>query len=317
MAFTFRKAARTSRKIRVAVDGPSGSGKTFTMLRLAHAMKAAGLCSRIAVIDTENGGSEAYAGESPDGKPWDFEVLQLDTYNPATYAQALAAAAEAGFDCCVIDSLSHAWVGKDGALDMVDKKGGQFGAWKDVTPLHRRMVDAIIHSPMHVLCTLRTKTDYVVEQNERGKSVPRKVGLAPVQRDGLEYEFDVYGTIDLEHSIRVTKSRCSAMQDAYQPKPDPAFWAPLVKWLTSAEPARVEAKSAEPTADPLTDRAAEFIDRIAAARNCPPGDVFWRTIQHLKLPEVPALEDMEPADLQAMHDQLAKWAKGLANGTPV
>lgn len=253
MAFQFRKAARTERKIRVALDGPSGSGKTYSLLRLAFALRAGGLCARVAVIDSENGGSEAYAGEAPDGEPWAFDVLNLTTYSPTTYVEALRAATDAGYDCVVVDSLSHAWMGKDGTLDLVDRKGGRFDAWKDVTPLQRQMIDAVIHCPAHVLASMRTKSEYVVEDevNKQGKAVkvPRKIGLAPVQRDGVEYEFDLYGSIDQEHVVRITKSRCSALQDATAPRPGPAFWAPLVRWLSTAEPVR-----------PLADTLGEAID---------------------------------------------------------
>lgn len=268
MAFQFRKAARTRRKIRVAVDGPSGSGKTFSLLRLAFALKAAGLCKAVAVIDTENGGSESYAGEVQDGQAWDFQVCNLDSYNPKTYVDALSAAVEAGFDCVVIDSLSHAWVGKDGALDMVDRKGGRFDAWKDVTPVHRMLFDAVIHSPAHVLASMRTKSEYVVEKDDRGRSVPRKVGLAPVQRDGVEFEFDLYGSIDLDHVLRISKSRCSAMQDQFCPKPDARFWSPLVKWLSSAEPVVSPAEDAR-------DRIAKApsVDALAAVWKALPTDL--------------------------------------------
>lgn len=292
MAFQFKKAARTSRKIRLAVDGPSGAGKTFSLLRLAHAFQAAGLCHKIAVIDSENGGSESYAGDAPDGTPWDFDVLNLTTYSPTTYVQALAAACEAGYDCVVIDSLSHAWVGKDGALDLVDRKGGRFDAWKDVTPLQRQMIDSIIQCPAHVLVTMRTKSEYVVERDERGKSVPRKVGMAPVQRDGLEFEFDVYGTIDLEHAIRITKSRCSAMQDAYAVKPGPDFWKPLVKWLSTAEPVLSPDDEAR-----AKFRAARTVLELGAA---------WTSLPPELQKRVQADKDRRKAELTAAPEGVAK-----------
>lgn len=260
MAFEFKKAARTAKKIRVALDGPSGSGKTYSLLRLAFALKAGGLAKRVAVIDSENGGSESYAGEKPDGEPWDFDVLNLTTYSPTTYVAAMQAACEAGYDCVVIDSLSHAWMGKDGALDLVDRKGGRFDAWKDVTPLQRQLIDAIIQCPAHVLASMRTKSEYVVEENEKGKKVPRKIGMAPVQRDGVEFEFDVYGTIDQEHAVRITKSRCSALQDAYATKPDARFWSPLVKWLSTAGPSLSPADEAR-----AAFAAAKTLDALAAA----------------------------------------------------
>lgn len=231
----FTKAVRSQRKLRAAIDGPSGAGKTYSLLRLAFAMKSAGLCSRIALIDTENNSASLYAGESPDGEVWAFDTLNLKQFNPDQFTNAIKTAAKEGYDCVVVDSLSHAWVGVGGALDIVDQKGGnKFTAWKDVTPLHRGMIDAIIQSPIHVLASMRSKTEYVLEEDEKGKKVPRKIGVAPVQRDGLEYEFDVYGSMDWSHQIKITKSRCSPMDSQTAIKPGPAFWAPLFDWLNSA-----------------------------------------------------------------------------------
>lgn len=315
MAFEFKKAARTAKKIRVAVDGPSGAGKTYTLLRLAAAMRAAGLCRRVAVIDSENGGSESYAGESPDGPVWEFDVLNLTTYSPTTYVQAIGAACEAGYDCVVIDSLSHAWMGKDGALDLVDRKGGRFDAWKDVTPLQRQLIDAIIQSPAHVLASMRTKSEYVVEKDERGKSVPRKVGLAPVQRDGVEFEFDVYGTIDQEHAIRVTKSRCSAMQDAYALKPDARFWQPLVRWLTTAAPVlspESEARRDIAAAATLDDLGAVWTRIPVGVQAKVVGDKDRRKAE-LSRPAVPAGgPDLEPLRLE-LEEVLLEAGMGLAD----
>ena len=166
----FVKAVRSQRKLRAAIDGPSGSGKTYSMLRLAFAMKAAGLCNRIAVIDTENNSASLYAGESPDGEPWAFDALNLTQFSPDAFTHAIRAAVGEGYDLIGIDSLSHAWIGQGGALDLVDQKGGnKFTAWKDVTPLHRAMIDAIVQSPAHVLVTMRSKTEYMIEEDAKGK----------------------------------------------------------------------------------------------------------------------------------------------------
>lgn len=238
MGFQFKTATRSQQKLRAAIDGPSGAGKTFSALRMGFALIDAGLGTRLAVIDTENGSASLYAGESPDGKPWQFDTLTLEQFNPDQYSAAIEAAEKAGYDVIVIDSLSHAWVGKGGALEIVDSKGGnKFTAWKDVTPLHRKMTDAIIRSKAHVIVTMRSKTEYVLEEDDKGKKVPRKIGVAPVQREGMEYEFDVYGSVDWSHQIKISKSRCPSLQDATGVKPGPAFWQPLFDWLKTAKPA--------------------------------------------------------------------------------
>lgn len=144
----------------------------------------------------------------------------------------------------VIDSLSHAWMGKDGALEQVDRVstktnkgsgGNNFAAWRLVTPQHNRLVEALIRCKCHLIVTMRARTEYVVEQNERGKSVPRKVGTAPVQREGIDYEFDVVGEVDLDHTLVLTKSRCFDLADAVVPRPDASLGRQLREWLDGGE----------------------------------------------------------------------------------
>lgn len=269
----FQQARRANRRLRVAFDGPSGSGKSYTSLRLAFAMKAAGLCQKICGIDTENNSLQLYEGESPDGEPWKFEVANLTQFSPKQYVYVLNEAVKAGFDCIVIDSLSHAWVGEGGALDQVDKKksgGNAFTAWADITPQQREMVDTIIRCQAHVIATMRSKTEWVIEDgiNKAGQTikVPRKIGMAPVQRDGLEYEFDIYGTLDWSNSIRITKSRCSPMQGQVTLLPGPSFWAPLFDWLRGIDNS-TPASSAQAPAPAPADNSQEFISLLSLIQN--------------------------------------------------
>lgn len=233
----FRPATREKIRLRMAIDGPSGAGKTVTALRLASA-----LGKRIAVIDTESGSARKYIGEDYGDGPIAFDVLELTTFPPTEYTSAIEEAGKLGYDVLIVDSLSHAWEGKEGALELKDKAGGnKFTAWKDVTPMHRRMVEAILTSPCHVICTMRSKTEYVLEKNEQGKEVPRKVGTAPIQRWGMEYEFDIYGSMDWSHLLTVTKSRCRAVDGAVAPKPGPTWMAAVIEWLEKGTPAAVTA----------------------------------------------------------------------------
>lgn len=223
----FRPAERKKTKLRMAIDGPAGSGKTFTALRFAFA-----LGKRVAVIDSENESVAKYEGESPDGTPWKFDVLNLMDFAPTSYVAAIAAAV-GRYDVLIIDSLSHAWAGKGGALELVDQKtkasnskNAFTSGWRDVTPMHNQLVEAILRCPLHLICTMRSKMGYVIE----GKT-PVKVGLEPVQRQGMEYEFDILCDVDAAHGVTVTKSRCSVMADKYAMKPGPEFIGPLVHWL--------------------------------------------------------------------------------------
>ncbi len=233
MAFT--KATKKQSKLRLALIGPSGSGKTYTALTLAS-----GLGEKVALIDTERGSASKYANL------FGFDVQELDSFHPDQYIRAIAEAAEAGYDVLVIDSLSHAWSGKGGALEMVDqfakqdKSGNSFSAWRNVTPVHNRMVDAIISAPLHIIVTMRSKMEYSQEKDERGRTVIRKVGLQPVQRDGLEYEFDVVADMDQDNTLVVTKTRCPDLVNVVIEKPTKNLAAVLRSWLEDGEPVKLE-----------------------------------------------------------------------------
>jgi hypothetical protein len=238
----FKPAIRTQSRLRMALDGPPGSGKSFSALRigLALARLLAGSGSpRVAVIDTERGSASKYAGARPDPDlpPWEFDVLELASFSPSEYTAAVRDAGREGYGVLVVDSLSHAWTGKDGALELKDRAGdkNQFAAWKTVTPLHNEMIDALLQSPCHVIVTMRSKVDYVLETDGNGKQVPKRVVMAPVQRPGMEYEFDLYGSLDWSHVLTVSKSRCPEVADAVMVKPGPALAATLAAWLTTGE----------------------------------------------------------------------------------
>lgn len=246
MKFQFRKAVKALRKARIALIGPSGSGKTYTALEIATGLAGPG--GRIALIDTENASASLYADR------FDFDTLNLDTFSPKVYTEAIRAAEEAGYDVIIIDSLSHAWAGKDGALEQVDKaaaraKGNTFAAWREVTPQHNALVDALVRCKAHVVVTMRAKTEYVVEKDEKtGRTTPRKVGMAPIQRDGLEYEFDIVADMDLEHRFIVSKSRMSDLADEVITRPTAELGERIRIWLEDGDPVPEPAPAAIPTA---------------------------------------------------------------------
>lgn len=242
----FKKATRQQIKLRMAIDGPAGSGKSFSGILFALKLVAdLEPGRRVAVIDTEAGSASKYQGEVVEGILFDFDVLELSNFAPTEYTSAIQEAGRLGYGALIIDSLSHAWAGDGGALDIKDRKGGNsFTAWKDVTPMHNRMIDSILRSPCHVIATMRTKTEYVLEEeiNKAGKTiqVPRKIGMAPIQRAGAEYEFDIVGDIDWTHTLKISKSRCRSVADLSAVKPGPAFMDPIIAWLRTGTAAPVE-----------------------------------------------------------------------------
>jgi KaiC/GvpD/RAD55 family RecA-like ATPase len=252
MSMMFQKATKQSARLRMSLIGVAGSGKTYTALNIARH-----LGNRVAVIDTERGSASKYSDM------FDFDVLELESFSPNMYVDAIQAAEEAGYDVLIIDSLSHAWTGKGGALDMVDKtakrsqSGNTFGAWRDVTPLHNTMVDAIINARMHIITTMRAKTEYVQEKNEKtGRVTVRKVGLAPVQRDGLEYEFDVVADLDQDNNLIVGKTRCPAVAGAVIPKAGKEIALKLKAWLSEGgDGNKAEAPLPKAKAEPKAEKS--------------------------------------------------------------
>lgn len=233
----FQKATKKKQKARVALIGPAGSGKTYSALEIGKH-----LGDRIAVIDTERGSASKYSGDVAD-----FDVVELGRYAPAEYLKAINAARDGGYDVLVIDSLSHAWEGDGGILDQVDKRGGRFDVWKDMSPQTRSLIDAILTYPGHVITTMRTKTEWVVEEKDRGGRTvkePRKIGLAPKFKEGLEYEFDLVGNMD-DASLSVSKSRCAALHDAHIKHPGKQFATALRAWLEDGVDAPAPAAKVE------------------------------------------------------------------------
>ena len=242
MSITFKKASKTQSRARIALYGPSGSGKTFTSLALATEL--AGKEGRVAVLDTERGSASKYADS------FDFDCIDdLAEFGPLDYCKVIRAAEEAGYTVLVIDSLTHAWSGKGGALEQVDaaksRNPNQFAAWRDVTPQHNELIDTILNARMHVICTMRSKTEYSQEKDERtGKTVVRKIGLAPVQRDGMEYEFDICGEMDDSNALTITKTRCPALARKRIQQPGAELAKEIRRWLTDGTAMRDEPREA-------------------------------------------------------------------------
>ena len=250
MAIQFRKATKAQSKLRMTIDGPAGSGKTFTALTFAKTLAGDG---KVAVIDTERGSASKYADL------FDFDTVELDSFSPQNYIECIKAAEGAGYAVIVIDSLSHAWEGTGGVLDLHDQATvrepgrNSYTAWRSVTPMHNKLVDAMLQSRCHVIATMRSKMDYIQTEDANGKKRIEKVGMAPIQRSGMEYEFDVVADMDTAHNMVVSKSRIFAIADAVVNKPNGEWFRQVVNWLgdgTLALAPKAEAPKAEPTPEP-------------------------------------------------------------------
>jgi hypothetical protein len=227
----FKKAERKQSKLRLAICGPAGSGKSYSSIMIAKGLTQKN--GKIAVIDTENGSSELYSHIA------NFDVATLTPpYTPQRYIDLIKMAEKSGYSTLIIDSLSHAWQGSGGILEMHEKatkgKTNSFAAWGVVTPLHNALIEAIISSPIHIIATMRTKTAYEVA-TENGRTKVQKLGLAPVQRDGMDYEFTVvFDLLSDSHIAVVTKDRTGLF--ANQPEqfqPSETTGKKLLQWLES------------------------------------------------------------------------------------
>lgn len=247
-----QKARKYQHKLRVGLAGPTGSGKTYTALKLAAAIVAKE-GGRVGVIDTEHGSASLYADA------FDFDVIELKSFAPDRYVEAINEFARAGgYTLLIVDSLTHAWNGKDGALEQVDRKAGaggnSFTAWRDVTPQHTRLVDALLTCPFHLIGTLRSKMAYEVDTDPRTKKVTvRKLGLQPIQREGMEYEMDVFCDLDADNTLSISKTRNAALSGYSVQKAGDELGLLLWEWAqgdAAPEPATAEPEPGRPDAEP-------------------------------------------------------------------
>lgn len=224
---SFKRAERKKAKLRLALCGPSGSGKTYSAILIAQ-----GIGAKIAMIDTEHHSGELYSHLT------NYDVASLEApYSPERYINLIEKAEQDDYDVLIIDSLSHAWAGEGGVLDMVDKAAkstrsqNSYAAWRYVTPEHNKLVEKILKSNLHIIATIRAKTDYEKSTDDKGKMKIEKVGLAPVQREGLDYEFTTVLDLNVDgHIARSSKDRTGIFDNKFI-TPNIDTGKHLLEWL--------------------------------------------------------------------------------------
>lgn len=217
----FQDATNTDLYARLAIIGGPGSGKTFTGLKIGRALAGD---RPLFVIDTEHGSSRKYS------KKFKFQVTQLaeNERTPAGYCEAIKLAVHSGAGCILIDSATHEW---DACRRLVDQIGKGWAGWKDVTPKHQAFIDTIVAADCHIIATFRSKVEYVIEKDSRGRDAPRKVGTAPITREDTEYEFDMVMLLDQTHVGSFTKSRCDTLADRSFDLPGAEVAQAILDWL--------------------------------------------------------------------------------------
>jgi len=237
----FKKATRKQAKIKLAVTGASGSGKTYSALRLAKGLADG---KKVAVIDTENGSASLYSDR------FDFDTLDLSPpFTHDKFIGAINAAEGAGYEVLVIDSASHIWEGILEYKSKLDGRGGNsYTNWADAGNKFKGILDAVLQSKLHVICCLRSKMDHVIDKDSSGRTTIKKVGMAPIMRDGIEYEFTTVLDVDMSHQASASKDRTGMFTDKiFQVTEDTGKM--ISQWLSTASAPEPEAP--KPAATPL------------------------------------------------------------------
>jgi hypothetical protein len=248
------KAKREKLHSAIAIIGASGSGKTLSALFVAYGMMKEKypdesedfIWSKIGLADTEHKRALIYAEMEREGvNIGEFIHVDFDApYSPARYKQAVKVLKEQGAEVIIIDSLSHAWEGEGGLLDMQQKAGGTFQAWNKIKPDIQDFIRTLTQSNIHVIGTMRTKIDYVMEQSELGKTNIKKVGLKPIMKDDLEYEFQIVFQVDEEHNAKATKDN-SGLFETRPSKLNAEDGAKIFNWLEKGLDVQAEEREAK------------------------------------------------------------------------
>ncbi|MBR0079075.1 MAG: ATP-binding protein [Synergistaceae bacterium] len=282
----FRKAEKKKAKLRLAITGVAGSGKTYGALKIAQ-----GLGGRIAMIDTENGSGDLYSDK------FDYDICSITApYTVQKYLRAIQEAEEAGYNVLIIDSLSHAWAGEGGLLDLQGKitdssrSGNSWAAWRQITPQQKRLIEMILSSKCHVIATMRSKTEYIQVENDQGKKEVRKIGLAPIQREGVDYEFTTVFDLAINHFASVSKDR-TGIFDGQIFQLSEETGEKLKEWLDNG----VEVFDVQ-------NQLSEIWNRYLKICN---NDKKLATILVKKVTGNKSSSELSQADIQALNDDLA------------
>ena len=196
----FKKASKRKCKLRLLLSGASGSGKTYSALTLACALTP----GKVALIDTENNSAGLYSGK------FDFDTIDFQPpFTPEMYVDLILAAEKNGYETLIIDSISHEWNGPGGCLDIQSELGGRYTDWVKVTPRHTKFVNAIIYSGINIIACARAKEEALADAGagKNGKYGVVKLGTAPIQREGLAYEFTTTLMLNQNSMASASKDR--------------------------------------------------------------------------------------------------------------
>lgn len=310
----FIKAERKRAKARIGLVGPAGSGKTMSALKLAYGI--VGPEGKIAVIDTEHGSASLYADLCG------YDVLELSApFTAKKYLDAIKEAERQKYDILLIDSLSHAWAGPGGILEFVDNLveiKNKFTAWREATPQHNSLVEAMLQSSLHIIGTMRAKTEYIITEDEKGKKIPKKVGLSPVQREGMDYEFTLVFDIDRDKHVAITSKDRTSLFDGFCEKLEISHGEAIRKWLDTGIELPVQAavqpqQSPSPSSSPEAGQEEGKENPLTANLNPPvitlaQVQVLEKLIKEAGADEVKFLKCLQVDTLAQLPAERFEWA---------
>lgn len=166
-------------------------------------------------------------------------------FQPEKYVEAIQLCEQSGMEVIIIDGISREWSGKGGCLDLHEKETAKmripnsFTAWSSITPKHQAFIDAIVNSSCHVIATVRSKTEYLLTERN-GRQVPQKMGMAPITRDGFDFEVTIAFDIDQQHKAFCTKDRSGLFQDREPFIITPETGRKILDWCNRSEDIKVD-----------------------------------------------------------------------------
>jgi len=264
----FKKATRKQLKLRLALIGEAKSGKSYSGLalacHLAEALRLRGEPGKVAAIDSEEKSLSKYVEDACEcadcrgrGLVFDFDVFEAaadDDRTPEGYIAKMKDAAFFGYDILFLDSMSHEW---EACLRIVDNikasaKNKWSEPWGEVTPRHEAFIQAVLRWPGHVIATMRGKEKF---KQEKGSKEVHSLGLQPIMRDGVEFEFDVVGYMSRAGKLEIGGARCSALRDQQFMRPGRSVAEVMLNWLDQGKAGAVPAVLLDAIRDEISELA--------------------------------------------------------------
>lgn len=244
-----RKAEKRQVKLKLGIQGPSGSGKTWGALALAKNLWPD---AKVLVLDTENESASLYADS------FNFDTIPLDPpFESSRYEACIDYAVENKYDVLIMDSVTHQWDGDGGILrrkEEMDRRPGanSWANWAAFTPEHTTFVESIKQAPIHIIATMRAKQEYSADKNDKGKTKITKMGMAPIQREGFDYEFTIVFDVQMDHKAEISKNRTGLFEGKPVDLADKKIAEKLREWLNRGKAIEVmPTPPVEPVAAPV------------------------------------------------------------------